>query len=172
MTHCLVNHHINGHLEFVLVSTEWVMMCPMMDSPTSCKIHSVIHFLHAQNMSAAEIHSELCVVYSQILMSEGTVRQWCRRFKDVQTNVHDEDWSGRPVICSKWWSCSKCWPKICERWHFTILELLCEFPQISCTVLYEIITLRLGYHKFYARWFWKCSWACTKYREWLWLWLF
>jgi hypothetical protein len=41
--------------------------------------------------------------------------------------------------------------KICERWHFTISELLCEFPQISCTVLYKIITVRLGYHKFCAR---------------------
>jgi hypothetical protein len=27
-THCLVNHHITGHLVFVLVSTERVMMCP------------------------------------------------------------------------------------------------------------------------------------------------
>jgi hypothetical protein len=30
--------------------------------------------------------------------------------------------------------------KICERRHFTISELLREFPQISCTLLYEIIT--------------------------------
>jgi hypothetical protein len=32
-----------------------------------------------------------------------------------------------------------------ERRHFTIRELSCEFPQISCTGLYEIITVRLGY---------------------------
>jgi hypothetical protein len=37
-----------------------------------------------------------------------------------------------------------------ERRHFTISELLYEFPQISLTVLYEIITVRLGYHKFSA----------------------
>jgi hypothetical protein len=42
--------------------------------------------------------------------------------------------------------------KICERWHFTISELSCEFPQISHTVLYEIITVRVGYHKFCPRW--------------------
>jgi hypothetical protein len=42
--------------------------------------------------------------------------------------------------------------KICERWRFTISELSCEFPQISCTVLYEITTVRTGYHKFCARW--------------------
>jgi hypothetical protein len=33
-------------------------------------------------MNTAEIHSELCPVYGQNLMSEGTVRQWCRMFKD------------------------------------------------------------------------------------------
>jgi hypothetical protein len=38
--------------------------------------------------------------------------------------------------------------KICERWHFTISELSCEFPHISRTVLYEIITDRLGYTSF------------------------
>jgi hypothetical protein len=42
--------------------------------------------------------------------------------------------------------------KICERWHFTISEFLCEFPQISSTVFYEIIIVRLGYHRFCARW--------------------
>jgi hypothetical protein len=39
-----------------------------------------------------------------------------------------------------------------ERRRFTISELSCEFTQISRTVLYEIITVRLGYHKFCARW--------------------
>jgi hypothetical protein len=39
-----------------------------------------------------------------------------------------------------------------ERRRFTISELSCEFPQISRTLLYEIITVRLGYHhKFCAR---------------------
>jgi hypothetical protein len=40
---------------------------------------------------------------------------------------------------------------ICEREHFTISELSCEFPHISRTVLYLIITVRLGYHKVCAR---------------------
>jgi hypothetical protein len=42
--------------------------------------------------------------------------------------------------------------KICGREHFTISEISCEFLQISCTVLYEIITVRLGCYKFCARW--------------------
>jgi hypothetical protein len=41
--------------------------------------------------------------------------------------------------------------KSCERWCFTISELSCEFPKISSTVLCEIITFSLGYHKFYTR---------------------
>jgi hypothetical protein len=72
-------------------------------------------------------------------------------FKDGRTNVHDEDQSGQPSVVSDdlVQSVDK---KICEKQHFTISELLCEFPQISCTVLCEIITVRLGYnHKFCAR---------------------
>jgi transposase len=51
-------------------------------------------------VSAAEIHRELCVVYGRNIMSEGTVRQWCRMFKDGRTNVQDEERSGRPTVVS------------------------------------------------------------------------
>jgi hypothetical protein len=52
------------------------MMSPAIDNPTSCEIRAVICFLRAKNMSAAEIHHELCtVVYGQNVMNEGTVRQ-------------------------------------------------------------------------------------------------
>jgi hypothetical protein len=58
------------------------MMSPATDKPPNCKIHAITRFLHAKNMSAVEIHCELCtVVYSQN-GSEETVRQWCRMFKD------------------------------------------------------------------------------------------
>jgi hypothetical protein len=90
-------------------------MCPAIDNPASCEIHAVIHFLHSKNMSAVEIHHELCAICGQNVMSEGIVRPWCGMFKDGQTNFR------------------------------------VNFPQISLTVLYEIITVRLGYHKFCAR---------------------
>jgi hypothetical protein len=64
-----------------------------------------------------------------------------------QTNVHDEEQSGHPFVVSDDLVQSVD-QKICERWHFTILDLSCEFPQMSCTTLYEIITVRLGYRKF------------------------
>jgi hypothetical protein len=67
------------------------MMCSAIDNPASCEILAVIHFLHAKNMSAAEICLELRAVYGQNVMSGGTVRQWCRMFKDGRRNVLDEE---------------------------------------------------------------------------------
>jgi transposase len=77
------------------------MMCLATDNPFCCEIPSVIRFLHSKNMSAAEIHCEFCAVYGQNVMSEGTVRQWCRMFKDGRKNVHDEERSGRPAMSSE-----------------------------------------------------------------------
>jgi hypothetical protein len=56
--------------------------------------------------------------------------------------------------------------QICERRSFTVSEVLCEFPQISRTLLYEIIT------SFVEDWFRKSSRVHTKRREWLRLRLF
>jgi hypothetical protein len=58
------------------------MMCLAIDNPASCEIRTVIHFFHAKIMSAMENHCELCTVCGQNVMSEGTVRQWCRMFND------------------------------------------------------------------------------------------
>jgi transposase len=89
-------------------------------------------------MSAVEIHHELCAVYGQNVMSEGTARQWCRMFKDGRINVHDEERSGRPSVVSDD-LVQNVDQEICERRRFTISELSCEFPQISRTVPCEII---------------------------------
>jgi hypothetical protein len=86
-------------------------------------------------------------ITAEILMREGTVRQWCRMFKSGRTNVHDEERSGRQYVVS-----SKCLPNICEKRRFTFSEIFCVFPQISHIVLYEIIEVRLVYHKFCTRW--------------------
>jgi hypothetical protein len=60
MTHVLVNHHISGHLLFVLVFTKWVVMCPENDNPASFEICTVIRFILPKDTSVAEIHSGLC----------------------------------------------------------------------------------------------------------------
>jgi hypothetical protein len=77
------------------------VVCPERENPASSEICAVIRFLHAKNMSAAEIHLELCTVYGQNVMSERTLRQWCGMFKDGQTNVHDEERSDRPSVVSE-----------------------------------------------------------------------
>jgi hypothetical protein len=87
MTHYLLNYHINGHLVFVLVPTDLLMICPTIYNHVSCEIRVFIRFLHAESMSAVEIHRELCAaVYGQNVMSEGTVRQLCRLFRDWREN--------------------------------------------------------------------------------------
>jgi hypothetical protein len=58
------------------------MMYSVIDNPAICESHSAVHFLLAKNISAAKIHRELCAVYSQNVMNEGTIRQWGRVFKD------------------------------------------------------------------------------------------
>jgi hypothetical protein len=76
------------------------MISPAIDNLASCEICNVIRYLHAINTSSAEIHRELCAVYGLNAMSEGTVRQWCRIFKDGRTNVHDGLRSVLPPIVS------------------------------------------------------------------------
>jgi hypothetical protein len=56
----------------------------------SCEVHAVIRFLHAEGQSAAEIHCRLCRVYGDNVMSDGCMREWCRKFRDVRTDVRDE----------------------------------------------------------------------------------
>jgi hypothetical protein len=102
-------------------------------------------------MSATELHSGLCAFYGQNIKSEGTSREWRRKFKDGRRNVHDEGRSGRQSAASGDLVQSAD-QNICERRRFTISELSCEFPQISRIVLYEIITVRLICHKLCARW--------------------
>jgi hypothetical protein len=55
----------------------------VINNPASYKIIVVICTVHTKNLDPAEIHRELSVVYSQNVMSTGTVRQWA-------TNVHIE----------------------------------------------------------------------------------
>jgi hypothetical protein len=67
-------------------------------------------------------------------------------FKDGQVNnTNNEEQSGEPSEVSDDLVQS-------EKRYFTISDLLCEFPQISHTVLYKIIIVRLVCYKFCARW--------------------
>jgi transposase len=58
----------------------------------------VIRFLQAEGHSAAEMHRRLCRVYGDNVMSDGSVRDWCRKFRDGRTDVHDAGGQGRHSI--------------------------------------------------------------------------
>lgn len=126
-------------------------MCAAIENPAKCEVRAVIRFLTAKQYSAAAIHRELCAVYGPSVMSEGVVREWVRSFKGGRTNIHDEDRSGRPSVVTNE-LVQKIDGKVRDNRRFTISELSDEFPQISRTVLYEVVTERLGYKKYCARW--------------------
>jgi hypothetical protein len=54
--------------------------------PPTAKFSPLSAFFMLKIMSSAEILRELCAVYNQNEMNEGTVRQWCRKFKDGRAN--------------------------------------------------------------------------------------
>jgi hypothetical protein len=72
-------------------------------------------------------------------------------FIDGQTNVHDEEQSGQPSVVSDD-IVQSVDQEVCERQCFTIPSLLCKFQEISLTVLYKIITVRLDNHDLCTRW--------------------
>jgi len=84
-------------------------------------------------------------------MSDGMVRKWVRKFNEGRENVHDEVRSGRPSLVN-----DDLVHNVNERVHddrcFTISDLSLHFPQISRTLLYDIVSSHLGYQKVCARW--------------------
>jgi len=84
-------------------------------------------------------------------MSDSSVREWCRKFRDGHTDVHDSGGQGwhstvTDELIQKVDQCVR------GNHRFTIPELSEEFPQISRTTWYQIVMDRLGYHKFCAWW--------------------
>ncbi|GBM42465.1 hypothetical protein AVEN_139899-1 [Araneus ventricosus] len=126
-------------------------MFKTISDPADCEVRSVIRFLNAKNVKPAEIHRELVEIYGENKMTDGMVRKWVRQFNDERTNVHDEARSGRPSVVNDG-LVAKVNEKIRENSRFTIGLLCNEFPQISKTVLHEIVINRLKYLKLCSRW--------------------
>jgi hypothetical protein len=84
-------------------------------------------------------------------MNEGIVQQRVRQFKNGQTNVHDEDRSACPSIVNDD-LVDKGNNKIGENCRFIISDLSMCFPQISHTLLFEIVAVRLHYHTVCTNW--------------------
>ena len=113
-------------------------MCAAKNNPASCEVRAVIRYLLARNNNAAEIHRQLCEVYGPNVMRDSKVRQWCRLFKEGRTNVHDEERSGVPSFITD--DLMGKLNTIRRNRRFTISELSLEFPQVSRSVIYDIVS--------------------------------
>ena len=97
-------------------------------------------------MLPSEIHHQICQVYGDNAMSDGMVRKWVRMFNAGQENLNDEERIGRPSLVN-----DDLLREVNERVRadrrFTISDLSLHFPQVSRTLLYEIVSSHLGYRK-------------------------
>jgi len=72
-------------------------------------------------------------------------------FKEGRTNVHDEERSVRPSVITDDLM-EKLNTTIRGNSRFTFSEQSLEFPQVSRSVIYDIVSEKLGYKKLCARW--------------------
>jgi len=125
-------------------------MFKKIENIAACEMWSVIRFLNAKNMKPAEIHRQLCDLYGEHAMSSSMVRRWVRLFNEGRQNVHDDPRSGRlSVVNEDFVHAVK--EKIREN-RFTIMSLSLHFPQISQSLLHEIVSDELGFWKLCACW--------------------
>ncbi|KAJ4446250.1 hypothetical protein ANN_12944 [Periplaneta americana] len=130
---------------------QWSEMEAFIPSLAACEVRSVIKFFSAQSTAPIEIHRQLCQVYGPNIMIKQMVRRWCRQFSEGRQSVHDDERSGRPSLINedRVELVRQC---IMENLRFTITELSSHFPQISRSLLHEIVTRHLLFKKVCARW--------------------
>jgi len=79
-------------------------------------------------------------------MSDGMVRKLVRMFIEGLEKVHDEVRSGRPSLMNDDLVC-KVNERVRDIRRFIISDLSLNFPQISRTQLYDIVSSHLGYRR-------------------------
>jgi len=78
-------------------------------------------------------------VYGDNAMIDGIIRKWVRVVIEGRGNVHDEARSGRPSLVDDD-LVHKVNERVRDNRRFTISDLSLRFPQISSTLLYEIVS--------------------------------
>ena len=114
-------------------------MFKTIEGAADCEIRSVIRFLNARNVLPNEIRHQMCQVYGDNAMSDGMVRKWVRMLNEGRENVHDEARSGRPSLVNDD-LVRKVNERVREDRLFTISGLSMHFPQISRTLLCDIVS--------------------------------
>lgn len=120
-------------------------------SPAKCEVRAVIRYLVAKGKSSTEVFDEIKTTYGDKMMNRTSVFKWCKNFKDGRTSVHDDQRSGRPSIATDE-LVEKIEKAIRTDRKLTLDELSEIFLEISRSLLHEIISKTLGYHKLSARW--------------------
>ena len=95
-------------------------------------------------MLPSEVHQQICQVYGHNATSDGMVRKCVRMFNEGRENVHDEARSARPSLVNNALA-RKVNERMRDNRRFTISDLSLHFPQISRTLLYDIVSRHLGY---------------------------
>jgi len=113
-------------------------MSKAIEGAADCEMRSVIRFLNDRNVLPGEIHHHICQAYGDNAMSDGMVRKWVRMFNEGRKNVHNETRSGRPSLVNDD-LVRKVNEGVCDDRRFTISDLSLHFPQISRTLLYDIV---------------------------------
>jgi len=126
-------------------------MNALISNPADCEVRGMIQFLQAGNVRPSKIHQRLVAVYGEYVMNVASVRKWCTMFRNGRTDVHDAERSGRPSVITDALK-QKVNRIIQENQHFTISEVYEQCPEVSSTVVYEIVTEHLQYCKICARW--------------------
>lgn len=126
-------------------------MSALIENPAACEIRSVIRFLNARKVKPSEIYRQICDVYGPNAMSDSMVRRWVRQFNGGRSDVHDEERSGRPPLVTEE-LVHAIDDKIQENRRFTISALAMDFPQISRSLMHEIVTKQLKFRKLCSRW--------------------
>jgi transposase len=102
------------------------------------------------NVLQSKIRHQICQVYGDKAMNDGMVRKWIQMFNEGRENVHDEAQSGRPSFVH-----DDLVRKINERVRddrrSTIYDVSLHIPQITRTLLYNIVSSHLGNWKLCAR---------------------
>ncbi|GBM24463.1 hypothetical protein AVEN_41108-1 [Araneus ventricosus] len=84
-------------------------------------------------------------------MCEGKVRKRARDFKPGRDNVHYDSRSGRQSVITNVMVASV-EAKILENRRFTISSLSNDFPEVSRSVLYKIVSEKLNFKKLCSHW--------------------
>ena len=79
------------------------------------------------------------MVTMKMAMSDGMVRKSVRMVNEGRENVHDGARSGRPSLVNDD-LVRKGNERVCDDRRFTITDLSLHFPQISRTLLYDIVS--------------------------------